>query len=262
MYRLLISIFFIILALFMPVNANEPSFVSTSPSLTEIMYAINAQSMLKAVSSQCNYPEEAKLKPVIGDTYFLNEEMLVKIKPAYFLAPYSSDFKINKYKRLGIKPLCFKFESIDDIYKAIEELGKLTNKKQNANAVIKDMKLKIESAKKSNLKPKNILYIVSMEPFMTIGGESFISDVIEKSGNHSVTSDLKTAYPAISVEYAIKQNPDIVIINYYTFHQEEIKKLFPQAKIIELTKSQCDVIERTSDRIYKSVEFFANIGND
>ncbi len=260
MYKLWIKVFVFIL-FFLPVQAKELTFVSTSPSLTEIMYAIGAQDNLKAVSTQCSFPEEAKNKPVIGDTYFINEEMLLKIKPDYFLATDSAEFMINKYKRFGIKPLALKYPNIDAIYENILLLGKLTGKEKNAQMVVTEIKSKVEAARESNKSPKKILYVVSMQPFMTIGGKSFITDIIEKSGNHSVTANLDTFYPAVSLEYAINQKPDIIVLDYYCFSDGKIEKLFPNSKIVTMTKSDSDIIDRPANRIYKSVEFFANIAN-
>ena len=51
--------------------------------------------MLKAVSSQCSYPERVREKPIIGDYYYINSEMLLKIKPDYILAPDSSEFIVD-----------------------------------------------------------------------------------------------------------------------------------------------------------------------
>ena len=58
-YKFLIS-FIVSVFLFSNVCFSEPTFVSLSPALTETMFAINAQSMLKGVSTACTYPEEAK----------------------------------------------------------------------------------------------------------------------------------------------------------------------------------------------------------
>ena len=260
MYKLLIKLLIIFITI-CPANAKEVSFVSTAPSLTEIMYAIGAQDNLKAVSTQCSYPEEARNKPIIGDTYFINEEMLLKIKPDYFLATDSAEFMINKYKRFGIKPMALKYPNIEAIYDNILKLGKLTGKEKNAETVVKDIKEKIEMAKLSNKSPKKILYVISMEPFITIGGKSFITDVIEKSGNHSITKDLDTFYPSISLEYAINQKPDIIVLDYHCFNKRNISKFFPNSKIITMTKRDSDIIDRPANRIYKSIEFFANIAN-
>ncbi len=262
MFKLWISLLIIIFGCINSVIAKEPSFVSTSPSLTELMYALDAQDMLKAVSTQCSFPEDAKNKPVIGDTYFIDEEMLLKIRPDYFLATDSAEFMINKYKRFGIKPLAYKYPNIDAIYDIIYDLGRLTNREENAKIIVNDLKEKIEAARQSNKNPKKILYVVSMHPFMTIGGRSFLTDIIEKSGNHSITKDLDTFYPAISVEYAMNQKPDIIVLDYYCFSEGKMEKLFPNAKIITMTKADSDIIDRPANRIYKSVEFFARIANE
>lgn len=262
MFKWLISILIICIGFCSSAFAKEPSFVSTAPYLTELMYALDAQDMLKAVSTQCSFPEDAKNKPVIGDTYFIDEELLIKIKPDYFLAPDSAEFMLNKYKRFGIQPLCYKYPNIEAIYDNILNLGKLTHREEKAKEIVNDLKEKIEAARLSNKHPKKILYVVSMQPFMTIGGKSFLTDIIEKSGNHSVTKELNTYYPAISLEYAINKKPDIIVLDYYCFSEGKIEKLFPNAKIIKMTKADSDIIDRPANRIYKSVEFFANLSNE
>ena len=90
---------------------------------------------------------------------------------------------------------------------------------------------------------------------ISAGSRSFINDVIIKSGNISVTSDLNTYYPVITEEYAIKSNPDIIILNY-GFKLDYLNKLFPKTKIITLTKEESDIINRPGPRVYKSVRFF------
>lgn len=261
MYKFLISLLCTFLFI-CSAYAKENTFVSVSPSLTEVMYALGAQDSLKAVSSQCSFPEEVKEKPIIGDYYYINGEMLLDIKPDYILAPDSSEFMVNKYRHFGVEPLCLKYPDIEAVFNNILTLGKLTNKEAKAKELVKNIKSKIKEARSLNTNPnKKILYVVSMQPFMTIGGKSFITDIIEKSGNHSVTKDIDTFYPAISLEYAINQQPDIIVLDYYCFSEGKIEKLFPNAKIITMTKDESDIIDRPATRIYQSVEFFAKLGN-
>ena len=78
MYKFLIS-FFVIFAGVL-VYAEEITFVSLSPALTETMYVLGADYMLKGVSNSCTYPVEAKNKEKIGDSYFVNYEKIIKLK--------------------------------------------------------------------------------------------------------------------------------------------------------------------------------------
>ena len=263
MLKLLIKIAAVISFLLCPVFAQEHSFVSIVPSLTEIMYAIDAQNMLKAVSSQCNFPEDAKQKPIIGDFFFVNEDMLLNIHPDYLLTGSLPDSAFNKYEKLGIKTLSFKYSNINSIYDNIITLGKLTDKEKNAEILVQNIKSKIIKARELNKNPhKKILYVISMKPFRTIGAKSFISSVITESGHNSVTQELNTDYPVVSLEYVINKNPDIVIIDYHCVDNKDVQLFFPKAKIIKMTKEQADIIDRPSPRVYKSVEFFASLGNN
>ena len=54
--------------------ADNPSIISLSPAITEIIYAINAQNDLIAVSTTCDYPQEVKTKAKAGDSYFIDKE--------------------------------------------------------------------------------------------------------------------------------------------------------------------------------------------
>lgn len=262
MFKVLTSLFFFLLLSCASFAQDTPSFVSISPASSEIMFAIGAQDNLKAVSSQCNFPKEVKDKPIIGDYYFINESMLIDIHPDYFLAPDSADFLVNKYKKIGITPLCFRYENINSVYENILALGKLTNNEKKAENLVSEIKSDIICAKRSNKnKNKKIFYVVSVEPLRTIGKKSFITDVINESGNISITNDVNNAYPVISAEYVISKNPDIVVFDYTCFGEEKLMKLLPNAKKVKLTKAQSDIINRPAARIAESVLFFARLGN-
>ena len=64
--------------------------------------------------------------------------------------------------------------------------------------------------------------------------ENFITDIIEKSGNYSVTAGLNSFYPVILEEYAIKLKPDVVVLGAYT-DENEARRYFPKTKIVKMT---------------------------
>ena len=253
-FKLLASL---ILMLLVPAHASDKTFVSTSPSMTEIMYELGAQDMLKAVSTHCTYPIDARKKPVIGDAYFVDTEMLAKIKPDYFLAPDSAEFMLSNFKRFGVIPLCFKYKDINSIYNNILELGKLTNREEKAKKIVSDLKEKIAKANKHQ--NKRILYIIQTDPIMTPAKQSFINDVIEKSGNVLITGKINSYYPAVSEEYLISQKPDIIVLDNHCRESARLRKIFPNIKIIQMTEEESDIIDRPGPRIWKSVEFFVNL---
>ena len=166
----------------------------------------------------------------------------------------SSEFMLNKYKRFDIKPLCFQNQNIKNILNNILEIGILTNRNENAKKLVNDINKKIVNANLHH--NKRILYLVQTSPMISVGKKSFITDVIEKSGNESVTKDIESFYPTISEEYAINKAPDVVVVSSFS-NDKRVKKLFPNSKIVVMTPEENDIVNRPGARIYKSVEFFA-----
>lgn len=233
------------------------TFVSISPAMTEIMYAIGAEHSLVAVSNYCTYPEGAKNKEKIGSNYSINEEKILKLKPDYILALDISEALLDKFKRLKITPLCFKYPDIQSIHNNILTLGTLTGHEKEAKGIVEFSKKKINEAK-GKAQGKRVLYLVQTRPMITIGKKSFITDVIEQSGNHSATAGLSSHYPVILEEYAIKLKPDIVVLGAFT-DKKDVEKYFPKTPIVKMSTEQNDIINRPGPRIYKSVEFFSSL---
>lgn len=232
------------------------TFVSLSPVPTEIIYALGAQDKLLGVSSACDYPQAVKNKPVIGDTYFVNMEKIIELKPDYLLSMHSAKPMLGELSLTKTKPIYFEFRNIADIYSAIFKIAELTNKNKQAKILVHKIQNNISKFKTSNA--KKILYIVQTEPLITIGKQSFATDIIQKSGHQSVTADINHYYPSISLEYAIKSSPDIIVICYGK-ETKQMRELFPNAKFVYLTKEQQDLVNRPAPRIWQAVKFFSQL---
>ncbi|MCR5260773.1 MAG: helical backbone metal receptor [Candidatus Gastranaerophilales bacterium] len=239
------------------VFAAENTFATLVPSITEIMYAIDAQDKLIAVSTECNYPKDAEKKEKIGNTFYFNKERLLELSPDYLLTVEGSQFAnfqiTNKSK---IKAVCYTMDSVNAVYDAILSVGRLTDRYDNAVKLVKKLSKDID-----NTKPKRqqkILYIIQFNPIITIGNKSYLSDVIRKSGQINETDDLNEFYPAVSYEYLLTKKPDIIVVSFRNGY-EKIQKLFPNTKIYFLSDGENSLINRPGPRINQAVRFFADL---
>ena len=107
-YKYLISAVCLTLGL----TSYATTYASLSPVPTEIIYALNAEKNLVGVSTTCNFPEETKEKPIIGDTYFVNMEMMVKLKPDYLFSMSSAKPMLGQLSQTKTKPIYFEFTKI------------------------------------------------------------------------------------------------------------------------------------------------------
>lgn len=261
MYGLINKIVFLFLTVlsccsYVYAEEKKVTYVSMTPAITEIIYSLDAQDNLLGVSTECNYPKEASIKIKIGNTFFIDKEKIIKLKPNYIFSMDSTQYLFNNFKYSYIKPIFFKFNSVEDIYKNIEDIAKLLNKTSQSEKLIFSIKKHISETKTNS--PKKILYLIQVNPMISVGKNSFLSDIIKKSGQISVTSNLDAYYPTISEEFAVKSSPDVIVVNFFD-DTTRLKILFPNSKIIILSKEERDFINRPGPRIYKSVQYFSKL---
>ena len=253
-YRLIISALFFFCGTV--TFANQTTFVSLSPALTEMMYAIGAEDNLIGISTICKTPKGSKEKPKVGNSYFINKEEIVKLRPDYILAADGTKTHLQNFDKIGIKPLYMEMHTIDAIYNAILTLGNMTGKTENAKKLKNELEKSILESKSKN--PKRILYLIQINPFVTIGNKCFLSDEIKHSGQISVTDELNAFYPAVSEEYLLKTNPDIIVVSMKS-DEKKLRKLFPDKKIIFLSPEMNDIINRPGPRADKAVKYFSEL---
>lgn len=243
------------------INSYSQRVISLLPSYTEIIYDIGAEKNLVGVTNFCSFPPDVEKKEKVGDYLNPNIEKIYILKPdIIFAGEWKNDF-IKKIKNLNAKIIIIKQEeSIDDIYRTVRTISKYLNKEKEGEKIISDMKTKISSFKnKSYVK----VYAEIDKDGWTVGKDSFISDVISKSGGINIFNDIKTPYFKSHWEDVIKRNPDIIIL--FNTSYEEFKKrplldkitAFKNNKIYILSSEEKDILSRPSPRIVSAIEKFS-----
>jgi len=195
-------------------------YVSLAPSTTEILFALGLDDEIVAVSSFCDYPPKALSKEKAGDFSHPNIEKIIALKPDYiFLTGLEQAPAIAELKRLGLNVYVSDPVNIKELFESISDIGKITGKEKQAGELITDMKLRINAiTAKTELIPedKKIKVFVEVwhDPLMTVGKDSFISEIITIAGGKNIALDTKKAYSPFSPEEVISRNPCCIILTY------------------------------------------------
>ena len=98
--------------------------VSLSPAQTEMVYFLGTEEKLAAVSTRCDYPEEAEKKPKAGTFTHPDLEKIAAISPdCVFSGGGVQKRAIKKLEKLGIPVLVFYPRSLDGIKKDMETVA-------------------------------------------------------------------------------------------------------------------------------------------
>jgi iron complex transport system substrate-binding protein len=188
--------------------------VSLAPSFTEIIYAIGGEGRLVAVTTYCDYPEEATLKPKIGD--FLNPsiEKIIALKPDCVLATDPTQARASEtLRKLGIKVVQLNPESIAGVLKCILEIGEILDRKAAADSLVSELDSGAERLRKSApyINKKKVFLEIDTNPLVSAGRASFVGELLALAGGENIIgSDSK--YPVINAELVIQKDPDVIVL--------------------------------------------------
>ncbi len=203
--------------------------VSISPAATEILYAIEADEYLLANTIYCDYPAEANNKPKIGDFSDPNIELIMSYEPQLVLtASLEQEDIVNRLQELGINVFCLDAYNVQDVLKNIEMVGIITGQEAEArqllaemNTVMADIKTKVAAQTE---KP-DVFVEIWNDPLMTVGGNSFINDMVEMAGGHNIAADLEMEYPQFSKEQLLSIDPDVYLLVGHDRSVDEVTKI-------------------------------------
>ena len=197
------------------IPAHPTRIVSTSPAVTEIIYALGGDNLLVGRTDFCNYPPEALRIESIGGISNLNIEKIMSLNPDLVISgsmiPKKSTIQMEK---MGVPTVCvIEKKQYNGLYENISKIGHLIGRDQAAdslNALLRERLAQLNV--QTDAKPKTVYYVVGFGASgnFTAGGDSFINDIIEIAGGQNIAKD-NTGW-SYSLENLMKQNPEYIII--------------------------------------------------
>ena len=202
-----------------PVAQTPQRIVSISPSVTEILYGIEAWPHVVAVSQYCSYPDDVKNKPRVSGWDKTNLEQLTALKPDLVIGVAAqAPFLQDKLNGLGIRSLFVKSETLNDVYASIGEIGKVSGHEQQAAELLVKTKAEIEAVRKAvaNRQQLKILCVVDRVPgtireLYTATRGSYLDELITIAGGESIAPAAEHGWGKITKEAAVSLNPEVII---------------------------------------------------
>jgi iron complex transport system substrate-binding protein len=191
-------------------------FVSLAPNLTEIAYAIGAGPRLVGNTTFCNYPEQAKSITKVGDTLQPSIERILALHPQLVLVSTASQLEAFT-KQLNEHQIAVYItdpHDLEGVFRTITNLGDLLNEPIAAAELVKQLRMRSEMVERAvaGRPPVRVFFQLSGQPLYTAGKTSFVTNLIQRAGGKSVTSDVNEAWPRLSDEAALASRPEALII--------------------------------------------------
>lgn len=189
--------------------------VSLAPSNTEILYAIGLENRIVGVTDYCDYPAAAD-KPKVGGYSSISIEKVLAADPdLVFAAPGNTEDVINRLRTLGLTVVSLNPETIDDVLKDIELVGRATGQEQQAAACVEELQERISAVTEKTEGPAekpSVAHIVWYDPIWVSGSGTFQDEVIRMAGGVNAFGSVE-GWSIVSLEEFITADPEYIIVN-------------------------------------------------
>lgn len=211
--------------------------ISLVPSQTELLAHFGLDNEVIGITKFCVHPKDwFKNKTRVGGTKSINSELIKSLQPDLIIANKEENVKEQ------IEELAKEFtvwvtdvNSLEDALKMIEDVGQLTHKATEAETLIIRIKTNFAQLQTTNYKLQTA-YLIWQKPYMTIGGDTFINDMMKQCGLQNIFEN-KKRYPEIILRQLSTDNCQLILLSSEPFpfkqkHVDELQQQLPGKKII------------------------------
>lgn len=209
--------------------------ISLVPSITEALFDLGlATDEIVGRTKFCIHPKDWVDKvEIIGGTKNLNIDKIKALEPDLIIANKEENIKEQVEELMkDFKVLVTNIETLEDNYYLLKQLGHLFGKEEKAQF----FNLKTYEAfniTKSEKRLK-VAYLIWKNPYMSVGGDTFISKILEELGFENLFKN-QNRYPEVQLEDL--KDADLIFLSSEPFpfkekHIAEIREVCQNQKIM------------------------------
>ena len=211
--------------------------ISLVPSQTELLFDLGVTQEVIGITKFCIHPPAwLQTKTRVGGTKQLKMDIINQLQPDLIIANKEENVKeqieyLENYFPVWISDV----NNLNDAYEMIQQVGIITNKEEAAQEMILQIIKNFVQLQTTEHKLKTA-YLIWQQPYMTIGGDSFINAMLETAGFENIFANEKR-YPEVSIEQLRNMKPELLLLSSEPFpfkqkHVDELQLQLPGTKIM------------------------------
>ena len=211
--------------------------ISLVPSQTELLFYLGLAEYVIGITKFCVHPANwQSTKTIVGGTKNINIEKIRNLNPHLIIANNEENVEEQILELSKDFPVWVTdVTNLQDALEMINDISQLTKTVSTGRKLV----IEIEKSFKNLLIKTNKIrtcYLIWRTPYMTVGGDTFINNMLSYCGFLNLYADLKR-YPVVEINDLIEKDCKLLILSTepYPFQQKhivELQKQLPGATIL------------------------------
>jgi iron complex transport system substrate-binding protein len=198
--------------------ANPARIVSTSPSITETLFALGLGDRVVGVSAYCRFPPEVLTLPKVGTFLKPDAERIAALRPDLVVVHELSTGIDRRLTSLRIPFVVVDRGTLMSVFSSIRQIAKAAGEPSRGDSLVADLERRLQRVRGGDGRPRpRVLFIIGRNPgtlsdLVAVGPGSYINDLIEIAGGRNVLAiQGQPEYPRISMETVLRLDPEVIV---------------------------------------------------
>jgi iron complex transport system substrate-binding protein len=200
-------------------EAQPRRIVSTSPSITETLFALGLGQQVVGVSNYCEYPPSVLSLPKVGTYLHPDAELIARLQPDLVIVHRLPNEITNRLTALHIPFAEVDRGGVQDTYSEILQIGHATQTDSEARNLVNRLQKRMEEIhhQSQGQHSPTVVFVIGRTPgtlsnLVVVGRDAFLNELIETAGGANLMATQSgPGYSHISLETILRLNPDVII---------------------------------------------------
>ena len=241
-------------------NAQPKRVLALATSMTEMLFAVLDTSTIVGRTQNDDFPAAALAKPVVNN-YPVDYEQVLRLKPdlIFTVEGITPPDVAARLEELGIPVYYQKYESVADIFTALEDIGQIMGREKQANQLADSLRrevAQIAARHRREAQPLRVLGIAGFDPIYVYGHSTVISDKLRILGAQNAVDE---TFDALTREYILQSNPDVLLGGTPQELEKNFFSIYPELRKIKAYRNgrmyapTNDLMARPTPRVVESI---------
>lgn len=211
--------------------------VSLVPSQTELLFDLGLGERVVGLTKFCVHPaEQVRQKQSVGGTKKFRFDVIEQLQPDLILGNKEENYEEGIERLAAAYPVWMSdVKTLADGLAMIRSVGEMTGCSEPASAFVQQIEAGFSGLIPSQ-QPLRTAYFIWQNPYMVVGGDTFIDDMLARCGFENVFREGNGRYPELASADIEAANLDLILLSSEPFpfaakHQQAIAAEFPDVHV-------------------------------
>lgn len=235
--------------------------VSLVPSQTELLYHLGLEEEVIGITKFCVHPQKwFRQKQRVGGTKNVDLEKVAALQPDLVIANKEENVKAQIEELAKNFPVWVSdVNTPQDAYAMMQSIGEITGRKNTAESLVHQIRDNFSQLQTPDKKLQTA-YLIWKDPYMTVGGDTFIHQMLEAAGMTNLFAD-RLRYPAITLDELQAVNCQLLLLSSepYPFQQKHVDELQQQLPSTTVLPVDGELFSWYGSRLLQAPAYFQQL---